>query len=301
MFKLSNILTDSSFYATIIRVSTPIVFGSMGALIASMAGTPNVALEGIMLLSAFSGTLLSAITQSLWIGLFGGLMSAMLMSLILCVFSLKYRANIILTGIAINIFSSGMTVFLLSTLWGEKGNSSSLQSGVFPQIHLQFLEKIPFFGEILNNHNILTYSAYGCVVFVYLLLKKTAFGNHLKAVGENPEADVSVGLSINKIKSIALVISGLFAGLAGMFLSMGYISWFTRDMTAGRGWIALAAQALGGKSVLGVTLSSLLFSTGESLSYSLQIYDIPTEWVQSIPFVITVVVLLIYLNVVESR
>ncbi|MFW6263312.1 MAG: ABC transporter permease [Thermotogota bacterium] len=301
MVNLLHILTDTSFYATIIRVSTPLLFASMGALIASLAGTPNVALEGIMLFSAFSGTIVSALTQSLFLGLLGGLTSAFILSMILCVFSLKYKANIILTAIAINILSSGLTVFLLSVVSGQKGNTSSLKSVVFPQIHFGFLEKISVLNEILNNHNALTYCAFISVFVVYLLIKKTPFGTHLKAVGENPEAAVSVGLSVKKIKAMALIISGLLAGLGGMFLSMGYISWFTRDMTGGRGWIALAAQALGGKSVIGVTLSSLLFSTGESLSYSLQMADIPNELVQSIPFIMTIVVLLVYLKVSDHR
>jgi len=301
MVNLLDILMNPSFYATIIRVSTPLLFASMGALIAALAGTPNVALEGIMLFSAFSGTIVSALSQSLFIGLLGGLASALMLSVILCIFSLKYKANIILTAIGINILSSGLTVFLLSAVSGQKGNTSSLQSAVFPQIHFEFLEKLPFFGEILNNQNALTYCAYISVFVVYLLIRKTPFGTHLKAVGENPDAAISVGLSVNKIKAIALMISGLLAGLGGIFLSMGYISWFTRDMTGGRGWIALAAQALGGKSVIGVTLSSLLFSTGESLSYSLQMADIPNELVQSIPFIITIVVLLVYLKVSDSR
>src|SRR6056297_875911 len=301
MFNIMDILTDSSFYATIIRVSTPLIFASMGALIATLAGTPNIALEGIMLLSAFSGAVVSALCQSLFMGIIAGLLSALLLSVILCIFSLKYKANIILTAIAINILSSGLTAFLLSSVSGQKGNTSSLQSAVFPQIHFVFLENIPFLGEILNNQNALTYFAFVSVFIVYLLIRKTPFGTHLKAVGENPEAAVSVGLSVNKIKTIALIISGLMAGLGGMFLSMGYISWFTRDMTGGRGWIALAAQALGGKSVIGVTLSALLFSTGESLSYSLQMADIPNELVQSIPFVMTIVVLLVYLKVHDHR
>lgn len=301
MVNLIDILSNPSFYATIIRVSTPLLLASMGALIASLAGTPNVALEGIMLFSAFSGTIVSALSQSLFMGLLGGLASALLLSIILCVFSLKYKANIILTAIAINILSSGLTAFLLSAVSGQKGNTSSFQSAVFPQIHFVFLEKLPFLGEILNNQNALTYSAYASVFVVFLLIRKTPFGTHLKAVGENPEAAVSVGLSVNKIKAMALIISGLLAGLGGMFLSMGYISWFTRDMTGGRGWIALAAQALGGKSVIGVTLSALLFSTGESLSYSLQMANIPNELVQSIPFVMTIVVLLVYLKVSDHR
>jgi len=301
MVNLIDILSNPSFYATIIRVSTPLLLASMGALIASLAGTPNVALEGIMLFSAFSGTIVSALSQSLFMGLLGGLASALLLSIILCVFSLKYKANIILTAIAINILSSGLTAFLLSAVSGQKGNTSSFQSAVFPQIHFVFLEKLPFLSEILNNQNALTYSAYASVFVVFLLIRKTPFGTHLKAVGENPEAAVSVGLSVNKIKAMALIISGLLAGLGGMFLSMGYISWFTRDMTGGRGWIALAAQALGGKSVIGVTLSALLFSTGESLSYSLQMANIPNELVQSIPFVMTIVVLLVYLKVSDHR
>jgi len=242
MFSLKEIFSDSYFYSSIIRISTPILFAALGALVASVGGAPNVALEGIMLMSAFSGAVVSALTQSLTLGIIGGLSSALILSAILCIFSFKYRANIILTAIAINILSSGLTGFLMPVVSGQTGNTTNLESIVFPQIHIAFLDHIPFLGEILNNHHLLTYLAYICVFIVFILLKKTPFGIHLKAVGENPEAAVSVGLSVGKIKTVAIMISGLLTGLGGMFLSMGYISWFTREMTGGRGWIGLAAS-----------------------------------------------------------
>jgi simple sugar transport system permease protein len=119
-------------------------------------------------------------------------------------------------------------------------------------------------------------------------------GLRIRAVGENPDAAESVGISVVKTRFIALMLSGFLASLGGLFLSMGYVSWFARDMTAGRGWIALAAQALGGLNAFGVAAGSFLFGFTEAVSYSLQIFDIPYEFTQSLPFIITIIVLGIY-------
>ncbi len=296
MHDLFKIFLEGNFYSTIIRVSTPIIFAALGALIASSAGTPNVALEGIMLFAAFFGTLSSAYSGSLLIGLLAGIGAGLSLSCLLAMFSIKFKANIILTAIAINILSSGGTAFLLSSITLDKGGTFSLQSREFPKIHLDFLEKLPFISEIFNDQNLLVWLAFGSPFIVWLILKKSPLGYHLRAVGENPEAANSVGIDVNKVKTTAIILSGFFASLGGIYLSMGYVSWFTRDMTGGRGWIALAAQALGGKSTIGVTLSALLFGTGESLSYSLQIFEMPSEIIQSIPFIITIIVFLIYVS-----
>lgn len=282
------------FVASAIRVTTPILLAALAALVAELAGTPNIALEGIMLFSAFIGVIVSGFTGSLIWAVIAGIMMGMLLAGVLAYFSLKLKTNIILAAIAINIFSSGGTIFFLTTLTGDKGSSASVNSLVLPNIDIPFIKDIPVLGDIISGHHIITYVAIIAVFIVQFMLYRTSLGLRIRAVGENPEAAESVGISVNKTRITALLISGFLASLGGLFLSMGYVSWFARDMTAGRGFIALAAQALGGSSAYGVAMGSLLFGFTEASSYSLQFFDIPYEITQSLPFIITVAVLAVY-------
>ncbi|HPE69529.1 MAG TPA: ABC transporter permease [Thermotogota bacterium] len=282
------------FIASGIRVTTPILLAAMGALVAEMAGTPNIALEGIMLFSAFIGVLISGFTQSLFPAILAGIATGLVLAGILAYFALKLKTNIILAAIALNIFASGGTIFFLSALTGDKGSSASVNSLVIPDVTIPLIDKIPVLGDILSGHHVITYVAIAAVFLVQFMLYKTPLGLRIRAVGENPEAAESVGISVNRTRLIALLISGLLASLGGLFLSMGYVSWFARDMTAGRGWIALAAQALGGTSAYGVAGGSLLFGFTEAASYSLQFFNIPYELTQSLPFIITVGVMALY-------
>ncbi|HOO76004.1 MAG TPA: ABC transporter permease, partial [Tepiditoga sp.] len=202
--------------------------------------------------------------------------------------------DIIMAAIAINIFSSGGTIFALSVLTGDKGSSASLKSYVFPSVTIPIIDKIPVLGDILSGHHIITYIAFIMIFVVHYILYKTPLGLRIRSVGESPKAAKSVGISVMKTQFTALIISGILASLGGLFLSMGYVSWFAKDMTAGRGFIALAAQALGGSSAYGVALGSVLFGFSEAASYSLQFMNIPYEITQSIPFLITVAALAFY-------
>src|SRR6056297_1008685 len=282
------------FIAAGIRVTTPILLAALGALIAESAGTPNIALEGIMLISAFIGVIVSGFTGSLWLAILFGVIVGTLMAGVLAYFALKLKTDIILAAIALNIFASGGTIFFLAMLTGDKGSSASVNSLLIPDLTIPIIDKIPIIGDILSGHHSITYIAIILIFVVQYLMYKTPLGLRIRAVGENPDAAESVGISVVKTRFIALMLSGFLASLGGLFLSMGYVSWFARDMTAGRGWIALAAQALGGLNAFGVAAGSFLFGFTEAASYSLQIFDIPYEFTQSLPFIITIIVLAIY-------
>jgi simple sugar transport system permease protein len=216
------------------------------------------------------------------------------MAAILAYFALKLKTDIILAAIALNIFASGGTIFFLAMLTGDKGSSASVNSLLIPNVTIPIIDKIPILGDILSGHHSITYVAIVLIFVVQYMMYKTPLGLRIRAVGENPDAAESVGISVVKTRFIALMLSGFLASLGGLFLSMGYVSWFARDMTAGRGWIALAAQALGGLNAFGVAAGSFLFGFTEAVSYSLQIFDIPYEFTQSLPFIITIIVLGIY-------
>ena len=282
------------FIAAGIRVTTPILLAALGALVAESAGTPNIALEGIMLMSAFTGVVVSGFTQSLFLAIIAGIAVGIAMASALAYFALKLKTNIILAAIALNIFASGGTIFFLSMLTGDKGSSASVNSLIIPNIDIPIIENIPVLGDIVSGHHAITYVAIILIFVVQYFLYKTPLGLRIRAVGENPHAADSVGISVIKTKFIALLISGFLASLGGLFLSMGYVSWFARDMTAGRGWIALAAQALGGLNAFGVAAGSFLFGFTEAASYSLQFFNIPYELTQSLPFAITIIVLGFY-------
>ncbi len=282
------------FIAAGIRVTTPILLAALGALIAESAGTPNIALEGIMLMSAFTGVVVSGFTQSLFLAIIAGIAVGIAMASALAYFALKLKTNIILAAIALNIFASGGTIFFLSMLTGDKGSSASVNSLIIPNIDIPIIKDIPVLGDIVSGHHAITYVAIILIFVVQYFLYKTPLGLRIRAVGENPHAADSVGISVIKTKFIALLISGFLASLGGLFLSMGYVSWFARDMTAGRGWIALAAQALGGLNAFGVAAGSFLFGFTEAASYSLQFFNIPYELTQSLPFAITIIVLGFY-------
>ena len=289
-----DIIFSSYFGYSVLRVSTPILFAALGALISDKAGVINIALEGIMLISALTGVIFSALTGSAFFGLFMAVLFGGLVGLSLGYFSLNLKTNVILAAVAINLIAIGGTVFILYLVAGDKGISSSLASKVLPKINIPLLKNIPGIGPIFSGHNVLTYLAFLSVLFIWFFLYKTPLGLRIRAVGENEHAADSVGISVVKTRYIALTISGILAGFGGAYMSMGYVSWFSRDMVAGRGFIALAAEAMGGATPLGCMLTSLLFGFFDALSNSLQLLKIPYEFVSMLPYAATVVGLVIY-------
>lgn len=295
-----NIILTTDFLFSAIRVTTPILFAALGALISNKAGAVNIGLEGIMLMSALAGVVASAYSGSAFLGLLGAILIGLIMASVLAYFTLKLKTNVILGGIAINFFADGGTIFLLYYLTGDKGTSSSLASKVLPSIDLPLIKDIPILGDVISGHNILTYIAILSIIGVWFLLSKTSIGLRIKSVGENEDAAKSVGINVIKTRYLAMALSGIFAGMGGAFLSMGYVSWFSRGMSAGRGWIALAAEGMGMGTVIGTTLSSLLFGVADALSNNLQLLRIPSELVTIIPYVVTVIGLLTY-AIIDTR
>lgn len=289
-----NIVFTTDFAFMVFRVTTPILFTALGAMISRRAGIMNISLEGMMLVGALFGVIGSTYSQSALVGVLCAVVASLLLSLVFAYFVLKLKSDLILTGIALNLMASGGTVFLLSVICGDKGVSTSMASKVVPSVEIPLIKDIPILGEILSGHNVLTYVALLSVVVVYVLVNKSPLGLRIRSVGENPDAAESVGISVVKTRFIALMITGILSGLGGAFMSMGYVSWFARDMAAGRGYIALAAQNLGNATPIGTCLASFLFGIADALSSSLQILSVPAEFIQMIPYVTTVIGLIVY-------
>lgn len=290
---LSSIFSVNFGYA-ILRVMTPLLFPALGIAVSTMAGSQNIAMEGSMLIAAFFGVIVGAFTGSLWLALLAGIAAAVLLCMILGYFHLKLKADIFLSAVALNMFASGITIFLLFMFTGDKGSTSSLPSPVFPSLNIPLIEKIPVIGGILSGHNILTYVALIMVFLFYILMFKTPLGLRIRAVGQNPDAAESVGINVNRTKMYALMLSGFFAALGGLYLSMGYVSWFSKDMTAGRGFIAIAAATLGGMMPVGTMVASLFFALVSAVAIYIASLNIPSELIQLIPYLVTVIALAIF-------
>ena len=294
MENLIAAIFSPDFVFSILRLSTPIIFAGLAALITDRAGVMNIGLEGIMLSSALLGVIGSAFTQSALIGLICAIATGVLMGSIMAYFSLKLKTDIILTGIAINLLSSGGTVFLLYSVAKDKGMSTSLASLTMPVVQIPIIQSIPILGPMISGHNVLTYLAFILVGVVWLLLYKTSLGLKIRVVGENPDAAESVGINVKKIQYTALAISGALAAMGGAYMSMGYMDKFARDMTAGRGFIALAAEALGRGTPVGTLAASLVFGAADALGSNLQVLDIPVQFIQMMPYLFTIIGLVIY-------
>lgn len=289
-----NTIISPDFLYMWIRVATPILLAALGATVCSKAGVVNLGLEGIMLISALFGVLASAFGGNIFWGILGGVGAALIVSLIFAYFHLVLKANNTLCGTAINTAASGLTIFVLQLVTGEKGNSSSLKSFSFNETEIPVIKDIPVLGDILSGHNTLTYVALISVVLVFLLLYKTPLGLRMRAVGENPHAASSVGQNVTKIRFIAILICGVLTGLGGMYLSMGYMDMFVRDMVAGRGFIALAACSMGQATPVGALLASLVFAFFDGLSNVLQVLQIPSQFVQMLPYLATIAGLTVF-------
>ena len=286
-------LGSPEFYNAILRATTPILFAALAAGVAQMAGICNMALEGILLFSSLFGAIFSYATGSWILGLILTMISGAVIGLILAFFVLNLKTDEIIAAIAINLTAAGGTVLLLLAYSGDRG-TSSFRSVPTPNIPIAGVSAIPFIGKILSGRNLLTWLAFVMVIVMHLLLYRSPLGLQIRAVGENKNAAESVGISSRRIQYIALIISGVLASMGGYFLSGGYMTTFTKDMSAGRGFIALAASAMGRNTPVGGMLVSLLFGIAQAVSNQLQLTNIPVELLQMIPYAITLIGLAIF-------
>ncbi len=300
MQNIISTIFSASFLFSILRLTTPILLAALAALITDRAGVMNIGLEGIMLCSALAGVVGSAYTQNAFLGLLFAMLIGSLLGVIMAYCALNLKTDIILTGIAINLFASGGTVFILYSICKDKGMSTSLASLTLPSIDIPLIKDIPFLGTVFSGHNFLTYIAFLSVIVIWALLYKTPLGLRIRVVGENPNAAESVGINVRKTQYYVLIISGILASLGGAYMSMGYMDKFARDMVAGRGFIALAAEALGTGTPLGVMGSSLIFGAADALASNLQVLRIPVQFIQMIPYLLTIVGLIVY-SISKSR
>ncbi len=295
--QLMQMVFKADFLFAVIRITAPILFAALGSVIAEKAGVVNIGLEGIMMISALFGVLFSYWTQSWLVGVLGAVIVGVLLGLMMGFFALKLKTDIILAGIAVNMLGGGGTIFLLYMFTGMRGNTGSLVTPniLIPTVNIPLIKDIPILGEILSGHSVLTYVAFLFVFLLWALLYKTSLGLNIRAVGENSNASASVGVSVLKVKYIAIGISGALAGFGGAFMSMYYSQGWNSGMVAGRGFIALAAQAMGRGEPLGTMLSSLLFGLAQALRTKVSgLQGVSSYLVSVIPYLVTILGLVIY-------
>lgn len=293
---MRQLLNISLLFSTL-RLATPLVLAAIGGLYSERAGVINIALEGLMLAGAFTAASITFYAASPWIGLGAAMVAGVLVAIIIALACIKFKADQVVTGTGINIMFLGLPAVLSGAMFLSSGSTPQIpQEQLLPTVWqlLPFLPPWRIFTEI----SVITVLAVIAVVVTAYVLYQTPFGLRLRAVGENPEAADAAGVSVNKIRFIGVILSGALAGIGGAYLSIGQSSLFTRNMTAGRGFIALAALIFGKWRPVQTMLACLLFGFADALTIQMQGVaklpsgeDIPVQFIQMIPYVVTIVVL----------
>lgn len=298
------LLTVLTLDATI-RVSTPLILAALAGLIVERSGVIDIGLEGKMLGAAFAAAAAAAWTGSAWVGLVAGIGLSVLMALLHGFACITHRGNQIVSGVAINFLMSGLTVMLGISWFHQGGQTPALPNEArFTAITwpgADAMADIPVLGalysELVSGHNILVYIAFLIVPAVWWLLYRTRFGLRLRATGENPAAADTAGIHVERVRYLAMVLCGVLCGIAGAYLSTAHSAAFGREMTAGKGYIALAAMIFGKWRPVPVLLACLLFGFLDAVAVRLQgvplpgLGEVPVQLVQALPYILTVVLL----------
>jgi simple sugar transport system permease protein len=279
----------TSFLASDIRTATPILIAALGIVFSQKAGIVNIGVEGLMLIASLMGVIGSWLTGSVVIGVLFAISAGVLFSAIFAFFTITIKADQTVVGTALNIFAGGFTITLNRIIFGV--NTSVPKVDVFDKIAIPVLSKVPVIGESFFNQSIPVYFAFLAVPLAWFVMQKTDIGLKIRAVGENPRACDTVGINVNRIRYGTVLYSGAMAGIAGAFVSMGQLSFFTEGMVAGRGFMALAAVVFGNYTPAGVMLAALVFGAGDALQYRLQAINtgIPYQFLIILPYIITIV------------
>jgi simple sugar transport system permease protein len=274
--------------------ATPILLAALGGTLTFYAGIFNIAMEGMMLMAAFAAVLGSFVFHSWIVGLLFAVAGAMILALIFIFFSVTLDTDEFVTGIALNLFALGSTTYLLRQIFKVKGVFTSKLIDSIPNIRIPFIEKIPLLGPVVSGRNLIVYLAVIATIFCYYLVFRTRFGLRLRAAGYNPNSLDSSGVRTSRMQIQSLLLCAVFCGLAGAFLSLGYVTLFAENMTAGRGWISLAAIILVDGHPYGIALISLLFGFFDGLGLFLQSYGVSPQFTSMVPYIATLGALYVY-------
>lgn len=280
----------TNYLFSLIRMTTPLAYGSMGAVISKQAGTNNLAIEATMLMASMISVGVSVYVSSPWLALAVGCLTGVVVSLFLAVMFLKYKSDSAMTCISLNTVASGLAMFIPLVWFGSKGAIQNRPTLKFPSVDIPLIRDIPFVGQVLSGHCVLTYLAVVVVFLVWFLLFKTPLGLRIRAAGENEEAATSVGVDVYHTKLISFVFTGLLCGFGGAHMSMYYVSWFSYGLIAGRGFVCLSISNLTGGRPWASYLVAFAFGAIDALAMNLQsIASVPAELLQMLPYLATII------------
>jgi len=289
---LWNVTIIANVFSTMIRLSTPLLIAAMGELVVERSGVMNLGVEGMMLMGAFVGWFVTYHTGSLWLGVVLAVVAGGVMALLLAFMSITLRVDQTVTGLALNLLSAGITLFVFRALYGETQTVQTIET--FSRVPIPYLSKIPFFGQILFSQRLLTYVAFICVPLIAFFLNHTKTGLAIRSAGENPHAVDTRGLDAKGLRYQAVIFGGLMAGLAGAFLTNGISSRFVPGMTYGRGWLAIIIVIAGNWRTSRMLAATLLFAFLNALQFALQGTgtDIPFQLLLAMPYVVALLALM---------
>lgn len=276
---------------TTLRLATPIALAAMAGTLSERAGVINIGLEAKIIVGAFAGALGAHLTGSAWLGLLAAVAAGFLTGGLLGLFTIRWKADHVVAGIGLNIFMLGLTTWLMQVIWGSRGTSPAVPG--LPRWSVPGLHHLPGVGPLFAGHSPLVYFTVLLAPLLTIWLFRSRTGLRLRVVGEHPQAADTVGISVPTVQMAAVVVAGALAALGGAQLSLGHLNWFSQNMSAGRGYMALAANVFGRWHPGGALAAALLFAFTDALQMRIQTMPNPwpSEIVQMFPYVLTVLVL----------
>jgi ABC-type uncharacterized transport system permease subunit len=271
--------------------AVPLTLGALSGVLCERAGVVNIAIEGMMLGGALVGVIVGSVTGNLWIGLIGAILTGMFLAFIHALLSIKYKTDQIISGTVINIFATGITSYISAKFL--ETNEHLNNPGIFPAWDIPGLSKIPFFGPILFDNNMFVYAMFLFLILIHIGLFYTRWGLRLRSVGEHPRAADTLGIDVYRTRYMAVLLGGMMAGFAGGYFTLGAVGRFDEVMTAGRGFISLAAMIFGNWTPFGSFGAGLLFGFADALASKIAILGvrIPSQFLLMAPYVATMIVL----------
>ena len=286
-----HLLVTADLWHATLAAAILFLLPALGGVISERSGVVNIAMEGMMLSGAFFAVVADLAWHNPLLATLVAMLAGGMMALIHAVVSIRFRADQIVSGIAINIFAAGMTLFLVNRIYGLQDVGHVGQSALLPNITIPILDQVPFLGAVLSQQNVVVYVALVLLVVIQIVLFRTRLGLRIRAVGEHPQAADTAGINVYAIRYGAVITSGLLSGLSGAFLAIGVSNTFVPNMTDGRGYIALAAMIFGKWRPLGAFVACLIFGLGQAIYDNNSIIHVSPYFLSMLPYILTLIVL----------